>query len=1340
MTIFAADDGAHGPELWRTDGTAAGTVLVSDINSGVTGSSPSNSDHNGNPLPFPVPSTRGYFSANDGVHGQQLWRSDGTAAGTIMITNVPGGADPTNILSSADGTAVYFLGLDASAVYGIYKYDGVSVTRITDSNINNSGLSGLNGMIVSGNNVYWYNESGLSDSGLYTSSGGAPTKLTNDQNTIGMIAVGGGVAYLLATGVSSNTVTRVSGSTTTAVSGAPVANNPVAVNGTLYYTNGTTLYNVNNTTLTTVKTGLDFNTDAPYFAALGSKLIFTSHDAAHGTELWVSDGTPGGTALLKDILPGSTSSTPKFLTTVGSLVFFQASDGAGGIDLWKTDGTTGGTVLVKHIETANLGQSGIQPAPDLQSMTAQSGVLLFGANDGVDGEQLWRSDGTAAGTFQLSVINPTVQLTASYDGPTGGSAVLLGGSILFAGDDLAHGNELWTTNGTSAGTALLKDISPGFVNSRPNNLTVIGSKVFFTASDGVHGTELWTTDGTTGNTQLVSDIDPGSANSNIFSLTAIGSKVFFDANDGTHGSEAWVSDGTPGGTFSLGDLNPGSAGSNANGFTQAGSNIFFTATTPAAGNELWVTDGTALGTHMVKDIHAGASDSNIDANSFRAFGSSLIFSADDGVNGQELWISDGTSGGTMLLKNINTTAGQGSFPNSLTLANGKLFFIANDGTNSEVWVSSGTTATTSALTSTSNFMPQNLTAVGNSVFFTGFTLAAGFELYTTTGGAPTLLDIAPGATGSNPANLTAVGSKLFFIAQDTTAHGTELWVSTDGTMAHTTMVLDINPAANQSSNPSNLTAAGGLLFFSADDGTDGPELWVSDGTAAGTHLVKDIRPGSQGSGISGMRSVGNKVTFTADDGVNGPELWISDGTAAGTVRLTNDVQPDNANLSNLTSVPLTINHAPSGTNKTISVPSNTIFFTFNALDFGFSDPGDAATFSGANTLAGVEITTLPSRGSVTDNGVAVTAGQVVSLADINAGKLRFVPAAPETGMVSFTFQVQDNGGTANGGSNTDPTPRKMSFKFPGGLGSDFNADGFSDVVLQDSTGKMSIIDLDNTSIVGAGSLVYNPGPQSHVAAKGDFNGDGKSDLVLRDSSTGQMAILLLDNTSIVGAGSLSYNPGLSTHVAGTGDFNGDGKSDLVLQDTSTGKMSILEMDSASIIGAGSLSYNPGPASHVVGTGDFNGDGLSDLVLQDDTGKIAILELNGTSIVGAGSLTYNPGPNVQVVGTGDFNGDGKTDLVLQNTTSGQMAILELDGTSIVGAGSLSYNPGPQSHVVDTGDYNGDGLSDLALRDSNTGQMAILLMNGVSIFGAGSLSYNPGTGSHIAGANGYIALSQ
>ena len=118
-----------------------------------------------------------------------------------------------------------------------------------------------------------------------------------------------------------------------------------------------------------------------------------------------------------------------------------------------------------------------------------------------------------------------------------------------------------------------------------------------------------------------------------------------------------------------------------------------------------------------------------------------------------------------------------------------------------------------------------------------------------------------------------------------------------------------------------------------------------------------------------------------------------------------------------------VNQPPHGTGTTVTTLEDTPY-VFQTADFGFSDPND----SPANNFLAVEITTLPGAGTLSDNGLAVTAGQFVSVSDISAGKLVFTPAiyAHGSSYASFTFQVEDDGGTTNGGVNTDPTPRTMT--------------------------------------------------------------------------------------------------------------------------------------------------------------------------------------------------------------------------------------------------------------------------------------------------------------------------
>ncbi len=144
---------------------------------------------------------------------------------------------------------------------------------------------------------------------------------------------------------------------------------------------------------------------------------------------------------------------------------------------------------------------------------------------------------------------------------------------------------------------------------------------------------------------------------------------------------------------------------------------------------------------------------------------------------------------------------------------------------------------------------------------------------------------------------------------------------------------------------------------------------------------------------------------TADTALNGGTSAFSAATASAGITV------------------IAVNDAPAGTNNTVSTNEDTAY-TFSAADFGFSDPND----SPVNNLDAVRISTLPGAGTLSNNGAAVSVGQTIVLADINAGKLKYTPAANAsgTGYASFTFRVRDNGGTANGGVNLDPTPNTLT--------------------------------------------------------------------------------------------------------------------------------------------------------------------------------------------------------------------------------------------------------------------------------------------------------------------------
>src|SRR5262245_57028887 len=191
---------------------------------------------------------------------------------------------------------------------------------------------------------------------------------------------------------------------------------------------------------------------------------------------------------------------------------------------------------------------------------------------------------------------------------------------------------------------IVLDINTNTLDANPSQMMAIGSTTYFTADDGVHGWELWKSDGTGAGTTLVKDINPASASSYPGSLTNVNGTLFFSANDGNHGVELWKSDGTESGTVLVKDNNASGSyggGSIPSNLTNVNGTLFFTAYDPATGGwGLWKSNGTAAGTVVVRGGYSSSPGSLTSVNG------TLFFNAmHDGTTGSELWKSDGTAAG-----------------------------------------------------------------------------------------------------------------------------------------------------------------------------------------------------------------------------------------------------------------------------------------------------------------------------------------------------------------------------------------------------------------------------------------------------------------------------------------------------------------------------------------------------------------------------------------------------------------------------------------------------------------------------------------------------------------------
>ncbi len=458
--------------------------------------------------------------------------------------------------------------------------------------------------------------------------------------------------------------------------------------GSLWKTDGTP----EGTSKYTNKVVLDSNKEMLQ-TAFNNKIYFVGTTAANGSELWVTDGTDAGTAMVKDINPGVTGSTPSNFVLFNNVIYFFATTATYGRELWRSDGTNAGTFMVKDINPT--GDCSIFSDPALfgpgVGFFANNNILFFTADDGTHGTELWKTDGTEAGTVMVKDINPD----SGYSNPQNFGA--FGTNIFFSADDGIHGEELWKSDGSGKGTVLVKDIVSGSESSSPGDFFLFGNKLFFIALSNGYWNQIWSTDGSGGGTSLVADF--GFLYSlNLSSAVIFGNKFLFNPYQTFFGTEIWISDGTSAGTSFFKDFWPGGLNEQDDlwpdiyGAISSGSanwhsrlfngKIFLSVDDGTHGDELWISDGTVNNTAMVKDINPGSGSSLDMFSGVLPFytQSGMYFPADDGTHGVELWKSDGTGYGTSMVKDINPNGN--SFSDFVMFFNGHIYFTADDGDNS----------------------------------------------------------------------------------------------------------------------------------------------------------------------------------------------------------------------------------------------------------------------------------------------------------------------------------------------------------------------------------------------------------------------------------------------------------------------------------------------------------------------------------------------------------------------------------------------------------------------------------------------------------------------------------
>ena len=436
------------------------------------------------------------------------------------------------------------------------------------------------------------------------------------------------------------------------------------------------------------------------FASVGATLYFQATGVG-GSELWKTDGTAMGTMLVKDINPGSGGSNPSNLTNVNGTLFSTADNGATGSELWTSDGTAGGTGLVKDI---NLNTQGTE----FNSLGNKEGTLYFVTSVGSNfDQQLWKSDGTASGTRMVKDLGPYLRRQDV-------NALSIVNGIFYYVVSLQNGHyQFWRTDGTTAGTLFLTDIYTGYTGYSDPSVGGVefNGKLYFFAGISDGSVQLWETDGTAVGTVLVTSLSSPGVNTGAGDLTVVGSKLFFEvssyppANPTNVTQQLWCSDGTAAGTVFIRDFPATSSDTFWVGdLTNLDGSLFFTVflqDTGLAGTvaeQFWTSDGTTAGTSISAEVDTtGVGQIGDAVSNLTNVGNRLFFSLTTVTYGSELWAYDEVSGKAYLVKDINPGF-QNSSPQNLTDVNGILYFSATIGTQDVgLWRSDGTEAGTTRI-------------------------------------------------------------------------------------------------------------------------------------------------------------------------------------------------------------------------------------------------------------------------------------------------------------------------------------------------------------------------------------------------------------------------------------------------------------------------------------------------------------------------------------------------------------------------------------------------------------------------------------------------------------------
>ena len=582
--------GLDRPQLWFSDGTIDGTRRLRSFGF----------------LPYHLTSAgEKMFFSND----RQLWVSDGTTDGTLRVKTFDADRPPTIVTSIGNEVLLYG---QHEGRYVLWQSDGTAdgtkpVTGMEHINVGShiklNGMLYVTGRDDDGDQQLWRadgSETGtqLLGADLWVMAGNEEATFvwSTDEDSRGLWALSENDAQL--SKLSNTIVGPTSGYSASLIEARGKA---FFINrGQLWQSDGDHLSRLD--AAPPIRSGsLTVVDDQLYF--------FSGGGDDRPTELWRTDGSDEGTVRLAGSEDGFVG--PHRLTQSGGKVYFWAEDTDQRMKLWMFDDSQSKAVVIKDPQwPRRISYS--------TSMADLDGELFFAYRASLDGDtELWKADGSSDAAERIAVL------------PASGASLMAAESQLFMVVDGVDNSQLWRSDGTSDGTYVL---SNAYSDTDFGQATVVGGRLFFLASSQDAGEELWVSDGTVAGTGLVRDIVPGTQGCSLANMVSVDDNLYFSATDESGNRGLWKSDGTAEGTLVIKetDAYPISGGDGV---------VYFHGSEPSTGSELWKSDGTQEGTVLVTDLNAGPDDSR----KYRTTGTAaeingrLYFAGDDGFHGYEFW-------------------------------------------------------------------------------------------------------------------------------------------------------------------------------------------------------------------------------------------------------------------------------------------------------------------------------------------------------------------------------------------------------------------------------------------------------------------------------------------------------------------------------------------------------------------------------------------------------------------------------------------------------------------------------------------------------------------------------